>query len=218
MMSFKNFLHEMTMKAGDLSGSLQKTFDHYTDIIKDSDLTHVGDIGSVKVMRFEKSKSKSHQAPHVPMFIDFLVLDSSRIGIMIGDKRKINPKSSLWTNGIKTVLEIKEWFILSSYQRNGIGEKYLYFLKNVLKTPVLMGDVHSSQTQEFLKKKSLHQRFKISWYNTKTGELEQFDDSKYSLIEPSEWQVLLEADSRSVFEQFYTVPSIRTDYDWLFNV
>lgn len=209
-------LVEMTMKAGDLSGGLKKSFDYMSAKITDDELTHIGDIGSVKVMRFELSKSKKQHSLDVAQIVDFLVDDGERIGMMLGDRMKVSPKSKLWTDGIKTVLEIKEWVIFK--QRAGLGEKYLYFLKNVIKTPLLLSNVHSKATQDFLKKQSNLKRFKLSWYNIKTGEIEKFDDSKYSLVEPTDWQTLIEADKNSVFDRFNVGHNnLRSNYDWLFD-
>jgi hypothetical protein len=207
---------EMTMKAGDLSGALKKTFEYYSEKITDDELTHIGDIDSVKVMRFELINSKKPHGRDFYQIIDFFVEDNVRIGMMGGDRLRINPKSKLWNDNIKFVFEIKEWIIFNS--RNGLGSKYLYFLKNVLNTPLMIGNIHSIATQEFLKKHAELKRFSLFWYNVKTGEIEKFDDSKYSLSEPTAWQVLIESDSIPTFNQYRTeVPSIRNDYSWLFD-
>ena len=207
-------ISEMTMKAGNLLPALQKSLDYFSKKITDDELVHIGDIGSIKVMRFELSKSKKKHSQDVPQIIDFLVDNDTRIGMMIGDRKRVSTKSRLWDEGTKFIFEIKEWVILNP--RSGLGEKYLYFLKNVLKVPLLLSNIHSISTQEFLKKHSSLKRFKLSWYNVKSGEIEKFDDSKYSLTEPTDWQTLIEADKNSVFDRYCT-NCLRSNYDWLFD-
>jgi hypothetical protein len=215
-MLLKDFLGEMTMKAGDLSSPLKKSFDYFSKEITDDELTHIGDIDSIKVMRFELSKSKKTYNQGVPQILDFLVDGETKIGMMFGDKKRVSTNSRLWKDGPRFILEIKEWVIFKP--RSGLGEKYLYFLKNVMKTPLLLSNMHSIATQEFLKKHANLKRFSLSWYNVKSGEIEKFEDSKYSISEPTDWQVLIESDNTSVFEQYRIgAPSIRNDYSWLFD-
>jgi len=214
MITFKPFLDEMTMRAGNLSPALKKTFDYFLKYVKDDELTHIGDLDSIKVMRFEKSAHRGH-GPAVPQVIDFLVKGDQRVGMMLGDLRKVNDKSPLW-NKVKYMLEVKEWYIIDEHQRARLGEKYLYFLKNVLKTTVLLSDVHSTATVEFLKKQAAGDLFKLSWYNLSTGELRKFDDSKYSAAGPTGWQVLVEADEISTLSRFQgEVPRLICTYEWL---
>src|ERR1035437_752845 len=188
MVAFKKFiLDEMTMKAGDLSQGLRQDFDK---VSKETDrLKHMGDIDSVKIMRFKEGLK----------IIDLMKNNDQNIGMMVGNviTIKINETS-------QEALEMKQWFILPEYQRHGLGEKYLYFLKNVLKTAILFGTVHSTATQEFLKKTAVQKRFKMSWYNVKSGEIEDFSKDKYSYLEPNDWQVLIEQDNHQVFNQFKT--------------
>lgn len=217
-MSFKGYLKEMTMKAGDLSKPLQTTFDYFSKDVMNDELVHIGDIDDIQIMRFEKSKTKRATIPAIPPIIDFLIKDGEKIGMMVGHRERMHTKSKLWDEGIRFILEIQEWFILPQFQRNGLGEKYLYFLKNVMKTPVLLGHIHSIPTQEFLKKPSVQKRFKMNWYNTKTGETEDFSKDKYSITEPNEWQVLIESDTHQVFNQFKSdIPGIKNTYQWLFD-
>lgn len=216
--TFKAYLKEMTMKAGDLNKPLRSTFDYFSKDVDDTELLHIGDIDDVKIMRFEKSRSTRAAHPAVPPLVDFFIKDNDKIGMMMGHKTRMHIKSKLWDEGTRFILEFDEWFILPQFQRTGLGEKYLYFLKNVMKTPVLIGNIHSLATQEFLKKHAVQKRFKMNWYNVKTGETEDFSQDKYSTDKPNEWQVLIESDSFQVFDQFKSeVPSIRNTYEWLFT-
>ena len=217
-MTFKAYLKEMTMKAGDLNKPLRSTFDYFSKDLANDELVHIGDIDDVQIMRFEKSKSKRASNPSIPPFVDFFVKDNEKIGMMLGHRTRMHTKSKLWDEGNRFVLEFDEWFILPQYQRTGLGEKYLYFLKNVMNIPVLIGNIHSTATQEFLKKTAVQKRFKMNWYNTKTGETEDFSKDKYSTDKPNEWQVLIEQDNSQVFDQFRSnVPSLKGTYEWLFN-
>lgn len=217
-MSFKNYLGEMTMKAGDLTEPLRKTFEYFSTGLADEELVHMGDIDDVQIMRFEQAKSKRAFNPSLPPIVDFFVKDHQKIGMMLGHRTRMHPKSKLWDAGIRFVLEFDEWFILPQFQRSGLGEKYLYFLKNVMNTPVMIGNIHSTATQNFLKKTAAQKRFKMNWYNIKTGETEDFSKDKYSTDKPNEWQVLIEHDDNPLFNQFKSdVPSIKNTYEWLFD-
>ena len=74
MTRFKNFIGEMTVKAGNLDKDMARIFNHYSSEIDDADLEHVGDIEHVKIMRATFGKKD---------FIDFFVKDGERIGISI---------------------------------------------------------------------------------------------------------------------------------------
>ena len=124
-----NDIKEMTMKVGDLSGPLKKTFEYYSENITDDELTHIGDIDSVKVMRFELINSKKPHGRDFYQIIDFFVEDDVRIGMMGGDRLRINPKSKLWNDNIKFVFEIKEWIIFNS--RNGSLSKFFRIFSRI---------------------------------------------------------------------------------------
>jgi hypothetical protein len=193
------FLDEMTMKARNLDTNSVHVFDHFNKSITDDKLKHIGDIDSVKVMRYESSKD----------IIDFLVKDSKRIGFSACNVLKTK---------IGEVLEIGNWYIIPEERRQDLGYKFLYFLKNVMKQKILFGNIHPRSTHDFLKKQHNLKRFKISWYNLKNGEVEPFENDKYGMIEPTDWQVLVESDDNQLFNQFKTeVPSLKNSYDWLFK-
>jgi len=192
-------LEEMTMKAGNLDAGLKKVFDHYDNLLKDCDLKHVGDIDDVKVMRSETSSD----------IIDLFVKGDKRIGIMVGKDLTVNHE---------LFLELNELYIISEEQRKGFLFKYLYFLKNVMKHKLMFGTVHSSATQEFIKKQDNLKRFNVSWYNIDTLKQEPFKNSKYSLIGPTKWRVIIESDEISTFNQYKSSDvGIKNTYEWLFN-
>ena len=191
---FKDFVAEMTMKAGDLEPHLRRSFD-YLLTFDDDELVHIGDIDDVKVMKTRVADYDVH----------LLVKGSDRIGYMLG---RLQPD----------MLMIEEWYVVSTERRKNLGEKYLYFLKNTLHLKVLMGNVHSTATQAFLKKLALHKRFELSWYNVDTKQTKPFDQETYELTKPSKWQVLIESDDIAVFNTFNAgFPSIKNTYEWLFQ-
>lgn len=198
-MKFSKFLDEMTMKAGNLDVDLKRIFAHYDKSIRDSELEHIGDIDSVKIMRYKNSGG----------IVDFLVKDDQRIGIIIFSEFHIKTGK---------ILEIDDVYVIPEEQRKGIFLKYLYFLKNVLKRKFLFGSVHSIATQNFLKKSHELKRFDISWYNLDTNEKEPFENDKYSLTAPTKWRVMIESDENSTFNQFKTSDvGIKNSYEWLFD-
>ena len=90
-----NDIKEMTMKVGDLSGPLKKTFEYYSENITDDELTHIGDIDSVKVMRFELINSKKPHGRDFYQIIDFFVEDNVTIdlfGILLNTIKNNNLK------------------------------------------------------------------------------------------------------------------------------
>jgi len=190
----------MTMKVGELDTDLTTVFASYKKNIKNDELSHIGDISEIKVMRYLDGS----------YFIDFLVYDEKRVGFSSGKLAK------------DSIIELEVWYVTPELRRQDLGYKYLYFLKNVLKQKILMGSVHSTSTQEFLKKQHNLKRFNISWLNIKTGEKHPFEkiDDKYGLSKKTDWQVLIESDSNQTFYQFKIESKIfefKNSYDWLFT-
>lgn len=200
--SFKDFVSEMTLAAGDLSSYLEKMFDDLKKMKQPLD--HIGDISDVNVFRSTNSKTRGY---------DILKRNNEPIGF--SDWTVFQIKHAL-------VFEIGNIYFIPEEQRKDLGYKYFFFLKNVLHLNVLLGNVHSKATVEFLKKQDRLRRFDLKWYNIQTGDLEDFKNSKYSLTgRPSEWRVLIESDEghEPIFNQFRSseITSLRNSYDWLFD-
>lgn len=201
-MKLKAFLDEMTLKANSLDADLSNIFNHLKQQFPLASLQHVGDIDNVQVMR-HTSGSK---------IIDLLYRAEHALGFMSGEL--------LAATKFGELLTIQQWYITTNEQRQDLGYKYLYFLKNVLNHKLLLGDVHTRATRSFIAKQSRLTRFRISWCNLVTGEQEPFDkdSDKYSFTKATDWQVLIEADNRRLFDQYKSdMPSIYNTYAWLFD-
>jgi hypothetical protein len=161
---------------------------------------HLGDLGKdIQVVRCYKNR-----------YFDLLLAGDELVGFALAEDRTIKGKC---------YQEIEDWYVTPSRRRAGLGEQYLYFIKNVLKKPILLGSVHSSATQEFLKKHAALKRFNVTWFNQDTGETEPFDQADhYELTSASHWRVILEADEISTFDRYYCdPPKIKNSYSWLFD-
>lgn len=194
-LTFKQYLQEMTMKTLNISPALQTTFEYLTNKLHKDDLVKIGNLGEVEIMRHEASRSKHNSAPAIPMFVDLLMLQGKPIGIITGKRMRAHDDSHLWQDpATRFVFMLEEWYIVPEHQRKGLGEQYLYFIKTEMKLPLLLGDIHSTATQHLTKKLNASTKLKLSWYNTKTGEIEPFEaeEGKYSTDGPTAWRLLVE--------------------------
>ena len=193
-------LSEMTLKAGDLSNSLNLIFQR---IKREHDnFEHIGDIGNIKVLQNENFYLLEVDEPIG--FFEVLSINDSR-------------------------LEIRNAFIDQSQRGNNLFEKFVWFLKRILHfKEIQLGDIHSQDTVALLKKLSL--RFDISWEKGSEKEKYSPEkaDNFYSVKKPTGWKIVLENDgdfsswprfNKGVIngKEVDMSLDVRSDYSWVFN-
>jgi hypothetical protein len=111
--------------------------------------------------------------------------------------------------------EVDGVWVDSEYRGQKILSKLLWFFKTRLnKSPLILGDIHSTDMQEVVKGLS---RFEKKWFNIKTKEVEPFNvetlDKYYSFLKPTNWRLMLENDGEFNWPMFKTgVKFMQEDY------
>ena len=111
--------------------------------------------------------------------------------------------------------EVDGVWVDSEYRGQKILSKLLWFFKTRLnKSPLILGDIHSTDMQEVVKGLS---RFEKKWFNIKTKEVEPFNvetvDKYYSFLKPTNWRLMLENDGEFNWSMFKTgVKFMQEDY------
>ena len=87
-------------------------------------------------------------------------------------------------------------WVAPEYRGQRLFSKLLWFFKTRLnRSPLILGDIHSTTMQEVVKGLS---RFNKSWINIRTNEVEPFSldtlDKYYSYSKPTAWRLMLEND------------------------
>lgn len=164
-----NELEEMTMRGPNyntLANNLAKENEQKWKLGK-----YIADIEQFKVL-----VSDSEQVPGALVYTlwDNNVL--SAFAVLVGD----NEVDGVWVN--------------PDYRGQRILSKILWFFKTRLnKSPLILGDIHSTDMQEVIKGLS---RFEKKWYNIRTNEVEPFSlntlDNFYSYERPTPWRLMLE--------------------------
>jgi len=109
---------------------------------------------------------------------------------------------SVWDNEIVVAVcslsnsenKIDDVYVNPEYRGNKIFSMMLWFFKTRLnRSPLMLGEVHSSMMQEVIKGLS---RFNKYWINIKTNEKQPFSietlDNFYSYMNPAPWRLMLE--------------------------
>lgn len=183
-------LQEMTMVAGDLSYNLSRYFNSAAR--SKSSFLHVGDIESIRVL------NKGNE----------FLLDLDQVNC-----------AYFYVKAENSIVEISVAYVDPEFRRQNIFAKFIWFLKRFYHTTeIVIGDVHSKDTIEALKK--LSSRFNISW--TKDGQKVKYNPEKvddfYGVNKPTGWKIVLENDGDfSKWPKFFDEqkPDIKQHYDWL---
>jgi hypothetical protein len=166
---------------------------------------HIGDIGKNKIIH-KKYK------------------DADLYAISVDDK----PVSFIQTID-KNILgvdykEIQNVFTEKDFRGQNFCKNIIFFLRNVEKKMLMLGNVQSRLGQELNKSLAKTGRFPMFWLNTLTGEKHPYDykndfyDSKpyRSVGEPTGWQLIIEVSKIDFLPRF--IPkTIDEGKDWYFQ-
>lgn len=143
------------------------------------------------------------------------IADIEQFKVLVNDSEHIPGASvyTLWHNDTLVSFaslvgdrEVDGVWVHPEYRGQRILSKLLWFFKTRLnKSPLILGDIHSTDMQEVVKGLS---RFEKKWYNVKTNEVEPFRletlDNYYSSLKPTPWRLMLENDGEFNWPMFNT--------------
>jgi hypothetical protein len=183
-------IKEMTMRGPNYDKLATKLANEYSSIWKTG--KYIADIEQFKVLT-----SDSLQVPGATTYT-------------LWDENKLVAFASLVNEN-----EVDGVWVDSEYRGQKILSKLLWFFKTRLnKSPLILGDIHSTDMQEVVKGLS---RFEKKWFNIKTKEVEPFNaetlDKYYSFLKPTNWRLMLENDGEFNWPMFKTgVKFMQEDY------
>ena len=179
-MDFRAF-SEMTMNFGQA----------YYDMPDFTNATHIGDIEHNKIL-YKKINNK-----------DYYI-------ITINDKptcfAQVEP---IEINGINYSY-LRNIFTKEQYRKQKLAKKLLFFLRNIEKKSIILGDKQSKLGQEFNKSVAISGRFPLFWLNIKTEEKHPYEPEKdnftlkpyRSLQEPTDWVMMIEGTQKNWMSRF----------------
>lgn len=182
IMRFKDYIGEMTLRTHDLRQSLEHSRKQYEPILKEQG-EHIGDIETYKLFRFNDD------------IINIGLYDKDILVSLIQGKFIRIP------NFKDEIFEIFRMITHEDYVGQKLTFKMMMFFKTREHWPILFSSLHSEDTVHNSLSIAKTERFKMSWINMKTGELDDFkpeehlqDKIHFNVTSKTDWQLLFEKD------------------------
>lgn len=172
------------MRTHDLRHSLEYSRKQFESILKDKG-EHIGDIETYRILRF------NDDLVNIGLYDD----STETLASLIQGKFIKIPKFN------DEIFEIIRMITHEDYINQKLTFRMMMFFKTREHWPFLFGSLHSEDTVHNTLSIARTERFKMSWINMKTGELDDFeqdnhlkDNKHFGKGRPTEWQLLFEKD------------------------
>lgn len=180
------------------AGSINLTMPDFTNA------AHIGDTENHKILHLQQNNANFY-------------------GITVNDQAVGYLMTAIKDVASNPIEEIVQVYVEPQFRGQNLITKLIFFLKSWLKKPFLVGNIQSRDGQAIIQAMARTQRFPMFWVNVKTGEKSPYnpDEDHFSLqpyrslLEPTDWQILIEALSEDGNQRLITsVPCFLEANDW----